>query len=91
MTTKERAALQAFVNKYEHYRKQEDKAFKALQKANKEKGSGHAWCSAGENFKDLLAAGYDYTQTYNSYVKYSAMQDAISELGRVLAGVNFWK
>lgn len=91
MTKKEHAALQALFNKLDDYRAEEDIAFKRLQDLNEKEGTGHRWCSAEHNYKELLSKGKDYTYIYNDYVEARGKYEACMELGHTLAELNFWK
>ena len=91
MTKTERKALQEYINKMTGYRVVVDIAFKELQDLNEKEGTGHRWCCADQNYKDLLSVGKDYTNIYNRYVQYNGMIDALNQLGNTLAELNFWK
>lgn len=91
MTKKERAALQELFNKMGEYDADADAAFKRLQDLNAKEGTGHRWCCAAQNYRDLLSKGRDYTYIYDQYVEANGKRDAIMELGRTLAELNFWK
>ncbi len=91
MTKKERSALQEHFNKMGDYIALADEAFDKLQALNGIEGTGHKWCCAAQNYRDLLSVGKDYTHIYDNYVKYNGMVDALRELGSTLAELNFWK
>lgn len=91
MTKREHEALQKEFNKTSEYDAEADVAFKRLQDLNGTEGTGHRWCCAAQNYRDLLSVGKDYTHIYDRYVQYNGMVDAMRELGRTLAGLNFWK
>lgn len=91
MTKKEHAALQDLFNKMGEYDAEADIAFKRLQDLNGTEGTGHRWCCAAQNYRDLLSVGKDYTHIYDRYVQYNGMVDAMRQLGSTLAGLNFWK
>ena len=92
MTKREHKALQELVNKHSEYREKADRAFERLQDLNEKEGSGSRWCCAATNMEDLLAAGKDYVYLYTEYVENNAKADTLEwELGRTLAGLNFWK
>lgn len=91
MTKKERAALQELFNKMSEYDAEADVAFKRLQELNAKEGTGHKWCCAAQNYRDLLSKGKDYTHIYNNYVEASGKYEATLDLGRTLAELNFWK
>ncbi len=91
MTKKEHNAMQELFNQMGEYRDAADMAFKQLQDLNGKEGTGHRWCCAAQNYRDLLSVGKDYTHIYDRYVQYNGMSDAMMELGRTLAGLNFWK
>lgn len=91
MTKREHEALQEHFNKMSDYMTEADIAFKQLQDLNGKEGTGHKWCCAAQNYRDLLSVGKDYTHIYDRYVQYNGMVDAMRELGRTLAGLNFWK
>ena len=90
MRKTEREMLQRYVNSSQIYEKEKGDAFRFLQKKNKEV-TGHGWCSAEMNYKDLLKAGHDYTREYDKYIEASAKVSAIQDLGIELARLNFWK
>lgn len=91
MTKKEHAALQEFFNEMGEYDTAADIAFKRLQDLNAKEGTGHRWCCAAQNYRDLLSKGKDYTHIYDNYVEANGKRDVMMELGRTLAGLNFWK
>lgn len=91
MTKREHEALQEHFNKMGDYMTEADIAFKQLQELNGKEGTGHKWCCAAQNYRDLLSVGKDYTYIYDEYVKYNGMVDAMRQLGRTLAELNFWK
>ena len=92
MTTKERAALQNHINTINSYEQKADECFKKLQSMNAHVGSGHAWCCAELNCKELMAAGETKAlDIYRQYIEYRASVDMLRELGKTLSHVNFWK
>ena len=91
MTKREHEALQKEFNKMGDYMAKADTAFKQLQDLNGKEGTGHRWCCAAQNYRDLLSVGKDYTYIYDEYVKYNGMVDAMRTLGSTLAELNFWK
>ena len=91
MTKREHEALQKEFNKMSDYMAKADTAFKQLQDLNGKEGTGHKWCCAAQNYRDLLSAGKDYTYIFDEYVKYNGMFDAMRKLGSTLAELNFWK
>ena len=91
MTKREHKALQEHFNRMGEFRDKADKAFKKLQDLNGTEGTGTRWCSAEHNYKDLLSVGKDYTYIYNEYVKATANDFLLMELGSTLAELNFWK
>lgn len=91
MTRKEHEALQKEFNKLSDYMAKADEAFKRLQELNGAEGTGKRWCCAEQNYKDLLSVGKDYTRIYDNYVKYNGMYDALTQVGKTLANLNFWK
>ena len=92
MTKREREAMQELVNRSQYYEELRDNAFQRLQELNATEGTGHRWCSAPQNIRDLMSCGKDYMWIYNQYVEYDAKADAFKwELGSTLAELNFWK
>jgi len=91
MTKREHEALQKEFNKMSEYDAEADVAFKRLQDLNGTEGTGHRWCCAAQNYRDLLSKGKDYTYIYDQYVEANGKRDAMMDLGRTLAGLNFWK
>lgn len=91
MTKQEHEMLQRFVNKMSEYQDKADRAFKRLQELNGTEGTGHRWCSAQTNAKDLLSVGKDYMYLYDDYVEANAAIDTITKLGSELAELGFWK
>lgn len=91
MTKQEHETLQGFVNKMSEYQDKADRAFKRLQELNGTEGTGHRWCSAQTNAKDLLSVGKDYMYLYDEYVEAHAAIDTITKLGSELAELGFWK
>lgn len=91
MTRKEHERLQAHFNTLENHREKADAAFKRLQELNKTEGTGTRWCSAKLNAIDLLKCGKDYMYVYDTYVQEQAKCDALTDLGRELAELRFWK
>ena len=90
MKAVEKQSLQRFVNQLSTIREESDKAFEFLQDRNGEI-NGKRWCSAETNYKELLAAGYDYTREYNKYIECQGKEDLMMDLMRELAELNFWK
>ena len=90
MTKRERKALQEFMNKTCRYDADSDKVFKELQDLNQRMGTGHRWCSAEMNYKDLLSCGHDYGYLFKMYVALNAKKDLLKEYGSMLAELNFW-
>lgn len=90
MTKKEREIVQGFINKIQLYREQADEEFKFLQEENG-RVNGTRWCSATQNYRELLKAGRDCTGAYNRYIEAEAKIDAIMWFGQDLADIGFWK
>lgn len=91
MTKREREALQKEFNKLSDYRAKANEAFQRLQDLNATEGTGIRYCSAEQNYKELLSVGKDYTFVYNDYVKANGMEMALTQIGSTLAELNFWK
>lgn len=91
MTKKEHEAIQKEFNRLSDYRAKANEAFVRLQELNAEEGTGRRYCSAEQNYKELLSVGKDYTFIYNDYVKANGMEMALTRLGTTLAELNFWK
>jgi len=91
MTKKERDAIQKYFNKMNDYEKEADEAFYQLQELNGNEGTGHRWCCAETNYKDLLSCGHDYGYLFIKYTEGRAKSRAILELGRDLADLGFWR
>lgn len=91
MTKVEHDAIQKAFNKMSAYQKAADEAFKELQELNATEGTGHKWCCAAQNYRDLLSKGKDYTFVYDVYVANNGAVDALRSIGNTLAGINFWK
>jgi hypothetical protein len=91
MTKVEHKTLQEHFNKMNDYKAEADIAFKQLQDLNEKEGTGHRWCSAAQNYKDLFSVGKDYTNIYDRYIQYNGMVEAMRQLGSTLAELNFWK
>lgn len=91
MTKLEHETLQKFINRIRNIRERQDEIFDFLLEENRKNGTGHAWCCAYENYKDLKACGKDYTYKYECYVKCGAQYDLLTELGQELAELKFWK
>lgn len=91
MTKKEKEKYLQLMSNMEAYQEEANRAFQILQNANKKIGTGKAWCSARENWKDLLSCGKDYTSVYEDYIRYGAKHDAYLRIGQAFANFGLWK
>lgn len=91
MTKREHETLQKRINKISEYRAEADRVFEKLKTLNATEGTGHRWCCAVQNVRDLLSCGKDYMWLYDKYVEACAKADGLSDLGKDLAELNFWK
>ena len=91
MTKKEHDALQKVMNTTQEYREKANQRFKRLQELNATEGTGIRWCSAEQNYKDLLSVGKDYGWIYREYIEAQGIEDGIIKVGVVLANLGFWK
>jgi hypothetical protein len=97
MTTKERTAIQRFVNKLSELDEIKHAAFVELQNINEAHGDGNRWCSPDYNLDCLIAANAEQIhinrakRCYRDYFEADAKQDLIRELGGTLADLGFWK
>lgn len=91
MTKREHEELQKAMNKATAHRKKAEECFHRLQELNFKEGTGHRWCSAETNAKDLLSVGKDYMWLYARYVEENAMEEATCEVAKVLSRLGFWK
>lgn len=95
MTKKEHEAFQKFMNRTGAIENDRMKAFKELQDLSRKHGLT-VWCNAEDNAKQLqnVADEFDKRRAehlYNYYVSLEGASAMLSELGGVLAELNFWK
>ena len=96
MTAKERAVIQAHINKMTEIDREKDRAFYAIQALNVEHGDGTKWCSPDANLAGVLANGDELSKgrakyQYRLYFEACAKEDLLRELGQGLADIGFWK
>ena len=96
MTKNERTALQGFMNKLAEVNRAKDECFDKLKDMNKRVGSHKAWCSAEDNYSDIMKYSYDMykeeaTSIYAEYKKLCGKYEMLDEYGTMLAELNFWK
>lgn len=97
MTTKERQTMQNFINKLTTFRKIQDEMLNNLMELNATYGDGSRYCSWKYNLDKILENCTDSTiraraeTMYENYLKASAKEDLIRDLGCELAELNFWK
>ena len=98
MTTKERATVQAFINKLSELDSIESETLKTLQDMCEAHGDGHRWCSWDFCLEKIAKANglesLEYkcaAAVYKRYVEVNAQKDLIREFGGNLANIGFWK
>ena len=57
MTKKEREVLQKYFNRIREFQTKGNETFNKLMELNGAEGTGHRWCCASENLRDLLSVG----------------------------------
>ncbi len=96
MTKKEREVLQKYFNRIREFKTKGNESFNKLMELNGAEGTGHRWCCASENLRDLLSVKDRREQDhivclYDDYVGARAAEDLLMELGAELANLGFWK
>ena len=98
MTTKERATVQAFINKLSELDSIESETLKTLQDMCEANGDGYRWCSWDFCLEKIAKANgiesleYKHAAAvYKRYVEVNAQKDLIREFGGNLANIGFWK
>lgn len=98
MTTKERAAVQGFINKMTELDKIRMETLETLKDMNAAHGDGHRWCSWDACLEGIAKhndrQSIEYRRAAHVYEEYIAAQaqlDLISSFGGELANIGFWK